>query len=242
MSSRLPGTWQSPCALCCCIMAWPCVTTASPWAPAPTSLSSHSGALGFIEGLPSHEESWVPKTSCFHALPHGERWEKVQEKPRPAGGEKGCSSGSQMKTGASSQESVMAEKTSEFWSSSSSSSGYIRLVYSLLWSPCTWEQRMLILKSLPFQTCLVVFTVYYIILVRATGRSWFVKHHRNNSDVALSNFFPYCLFRSAQPLEKCIICFLLMEYLMMKINCYCCLLCISHKADTAQRRNQILFF
>lgn len=40
MSSRLPGTWQSPCALCCCIMAWPCVTTASPGAPAPTSLSS----------------------------------------------------------------------------------------------------------------------------------------------------------------------------------------------------------
>lgn len=189
MSSRLPGTWQHCRALGCCIMAWPCVTTASPWAPSPTSLSSHSGTLGFVEGLPSQGESWVPKTLCLHALPQGERWEKVQEKPKPTGGERGCSSDSQMKAGASFQASVMAGKTSEFWSSSSTSSGYIRLVYSLLWSPCTCEQRMLILKSLPFQTYYVVFTIYYIILVRATGKSWFVKNHRNNSDVALSNFF-----------------------------------------------------
>lgn len=56
----------------------------------------------------------MPKPSCFPALPQGERWEKVQEKPKPAGEERDYSSGNQVKAGASSQAFVMAGKTSQF--------------------------------------------------------------------------------------------------------------------------------
>lgn len=101
---------------------------------------------------------WVPSAEnnlgCFHPLPWDERWDKVQEKLKY---------GNQLRwrgdavvvarAGASSHASVVASGTRESWPSSSSSSSCIRLMCSPLWSPCTCEWRMLILKTLPFETC-----------------------------------------------------------------------------------------
>lgn len=90
------------------------------------TLCNHSFALSPFSNL-SEFPIWNPElrggAALIRAVPRaknlipscsstGREWEKVQE--TSTGEERGCSSGNQMKVGASSQASVMAGKTSEF--------------------------------------------------------------------------------------------------------------------------------